>query len=154
MQRRISTAVLALLMAAACGGSDSGSTAPNNTSARQMSAKVDGNTWTATSVGAGITNGIAIIVGTNVTQTVSIAFAAVTGTQTITPTGIVIGQVTIGTQTWQAGGVTGTGTGTVTVTTASANHLVGTFSFTAQAVAPGTSPASRQVTTGTFDVTF
>jgi hypothetical protein len=53
---------------------------------------------------------------------------------------------------WKAG--PGTGTGTVTVTIATANHVAGTFSFTAQGIVASTTPATRQVTAGTFDVTF
>jgi hypothetical protein len=157
MQRRfLWLAMAALSMSTACGGSSS--TAPTNTnthtntnSARSMSAKVDGTAWTATTVGAGVTGGIAILVGTNVTQSVSISFVPTVGTQTMTPTGIVIGQVTIGGQTWQATGTAGS-SGSVTVATATASHVVGTFSFTAPPL--GGTGATRQVTAGTFDVTF
>jgi hypothetical protein len=118
-----------------------------------MSAKVDGVAWTATTVGAGVTSGVAILAGGNASQTIAISFAATTGTQTMTPTGIVTGSVTIGGQMWQASGTPGS-SGTVTVTTATASHLVGTFSFTAPAFASSTTPATRQVTAGAFDVTF
>jgi hypothetical protein len=53
---------------------------------------------------------------------------------------------------WKAG--PGTGVATVTVTTATANHVTGTFSFTAQGIVASTTPATHQVTAGTFDVTF
>ena len=153
MQRRVLTAISALLVSTACGSSTS--TGPTNTKTnppRSMSARVDGTAWTATSVGAGVTNGIAILVGTNVSESVSISFVPTVGTQTMTPTGIVIGQVTIGGQTWQATGASGS-SGSVTVTTATATHVVGTFSFTAPPLGGG-SAAARQVTAGVFDVTF
>ena len=153
MQPRVLIAISALIVSAACGGSTS--TGPTNTKTnppRSMSATVDGTAWTATSVGGSVTNGIAILVGTNVSQTVGISFVPTVGTQAMTPTGIVIGQVTVGNQTWQATGTTGS-SGSVTVTSASAARVVGTFSFTAPPLGGG-SAAARQVTAGTFDVTF
>lgn len=156
MQRRLFLAMSALLVSTACGGSSSDNTATgptNNNSARSMSAKIDGASWIATTVGAGVANGIAILAASNGTQTVGLSFVPIVGTQTMTPTGIVIGSVTIGSQMWQATGTTGS-SGTVSVTTATANHLVGTFSFTAPAFTTGATPAIRQVTAGAFDVTF
>jgi len=155
MQPRLLIATSALIISASCGGSTS--TGPTNTNTktnppRSMSAKVDGTAWTATSVGGSVTNGIAILVGTNVSQTLGISFVPTVGTQAMTPTGIVIGQVTVGSQTWQATGTTGS-SGSVTVTSASAARVVGTFSFTAPPLGGG-SAAARQVTAGTFDVTF
>jgi len=100
-----------------------------------------------------VTNGIAILAASNGTQTIGLSFVPSVGTQTVTATGIVIGQVTIGGQTWQASGGAGS-SGSVTVSTATATHLVGTFSFTAPALTTGATPATRQVTAGVFDVTF
>jgi hypothetical protein len=154
MQRRSWLAIAALVTATACGGSSS--TAPTNTKtsgAKSMAARIDGTAWSATSVGGSVTGGIAILVGTNVTQTVSISFVPTVGTQTMTPTGIVIGQVTIGSQTWQATGTSGS-SGSVTVTTATANRVVGTFNFAAPLLGGGANASTRQVTAGTFDVTF
>jgi len=158
MRRRLFVAMSALLLSSGCGSSsDNGTTGPNNNNhnpsgARSMSAKVDGVAWTATAVGAGITNGIAIVSGATATQGVTISFVPTTGTQTITPTGIVIGSVIVGGQMWQTNG-TG-GSGTVTVTSASATRVVGTFSFTAPPFTGNTASPARQVTAGTFDVTF
>lgn len=42
--------------------------------------------------------------------------------------------------------------GTLTITTATATRVAGTFSFTAVARTQGTTPATRTVTNGTFDV--
>ena len=78
-------------------------------------------------------------------------FAATPGTQTISAGTVVSGSLTAGTLMWKAG--PGTGTGTVTVTTATAKHIAGTFSFTAQGLVASTTPATRQVTAGIFDVT-
>ena len=157
MQRRLLVAMSALLVSTACGssGSDNTTTGPtkNNNSARSMSAKIDGASWVATNVGGSVTNGIAILAATNGTQTIGLSFLPSVGTQIVTATGLVIGQVMIGGQTWQASGGAGS-SGSVTVTTATANHLVGTFSFTAPAFTTGATPATRQVTAGVFDVTF
>jgi len=92
------------------------------------------------------------LAGSDGTQTIGVSFAAASGTQAISAGTIVSGSLTIGPLTWKAG--PGTGTGTVTVATVTANHVVGTFSFTAQGLVASTTPATRQVTAGTFDVTF
>jgi hypothetical protein len=42
----------------------------------------------------------------------------------------------------------------VTLTTLTANHVVGTFTFTAKALANSVTPATRVVTSGQFDVTY
>jgi hypothetical protein len=117
-----------------------------------MSAKIDGAAWTTALAGGSATNGLVILAGSDGAQTIAISFAATTGTQTISPGTIVSGSLAIGALTWKAG--PGTGTGSVTVTTATANHVVGTFNFTAQGIVATTTPATRQVTAGTFDVTF
>jgi hypothetical protein len=153
MQRRLAMAMSILLVSTACGGgSGSGATGPTTTSTRAMSAKVDGAAWITAFAGGSATNGLVILAGSDGSQTIAISFAAATGTQTISPGTIVSGSLTIGALTWKAG--PGTGTGSVTVTTATANHVVGTFSFTAQGIVASTTPATRQITAGTFDVTF
>jgi hypothetical protein len=150
MQRSSWIAASALVFMAAC--SDSGATAANHIGGRTMSATVDGTAWSTTTLAGSLTNGVVSIVGVNGNQTIGISFAATSGPQPIAQTSVVAASLAIGTLTWGAG--PGTGTGTVTVTTATDNHFVGTFSFTAQALASGTTPATHQVTAGTFDVTF
>jgi len=53
---------------------------------------------------------------------------------------------------WWANPFSPGSSGTVNITTATATRVVGTFSFTAVARTQGTTPASRTVTNGTFDV--
>jgi hypothetical protein len=145
----------ALVVSTACGGSSSssnGSTGPTNTGGRTLSAKVDGVAWSTNVVGGSVANGVVILAGSDGTQTIGISFAQTTGTQSVSAATVVSGSLTIGSQTWKAG--PGTGAGTVTVTTATANHFAGTFSFTGQGVVSSVTPATRQVTAGTFDVTF
>jgi Family of unknown function (DUF6252) len=151
-------ATAALVFVAACGGgSDGGPTNPNQNpnSNRSMSARVDGTAWTATSVAAGVTNGLLIIAGSNITQTFAIAAAVNqgTGTQTVGPTSVTYGNLMVGQQSWAANGSQG-GTGSITLTTLTANRAVGTFSFTLKALSQGATPASRQITSGAFDVVF
>lgn len=150
MLRRPWIAVPALVLMAACG--DSGATDANRIGGRTMSAKVDGAAWSTTTLSGNLTNGVVVIAGTSGNQAIGISFAASSGAQPIAQNSVVAGSLAIGTLTWGAG--PGTGTGTVTVTTATDNHFVGTFSFTAQALVSGTTPATHQVTAGTFDVTF
>jgi hypothetical protein len=150
MQRRYWVAVPALVSIVAC--SDSGATAANHIGGRTMSASVDGTAWSTTTLAGSLLNGTVSILGASGNQTIGISFAATSGTQLIAQSSVVAGSLAIGTLTWGAG--PGTGTGTVTVTTATDNHFVGTFSFTAQALVSGTTPATHQVTAGTFDVTF
>lgn len=153
MRRCLMMLTSALVISTACGGSSgSGSTGPTNTGGRTMSAKVDGAAWSTLAVGGSVSNGAVILAGSDGTQTIGISFAAAAGTQTISAGTIVSGSLTIGSLTWKAG--PGSGTGTVTVTAATANHFAGTFSFTAQGLVASTTPATRQVTAGTFDVTF
>lgn len=140
----------ALVLMAACG--DSGATDANRIGGRTISAKIDGVAWSTTTLAGNLTNGVVVIAGTSGNQAIKITFAAASGTQPIGQGSIVAGSLVIGTLTWEAG--PGAGTGTVTVTTATDNHFVGTFSFTAQAIVSSTTPATRQVTAGTFDVTF
>lgn len=154
MRRRLMMVASALVVSTACSSSSSstGSTGPTNTGGRTLSAKVDGVAWSTNSVGGSVSGGAVILAGSDGTQTIGISFAQTTGTQSISAATVVSGSLTIGSQTWKAG--PGTGTGTVTVTTATANHFVGTFSFTGQGVVASVTPATRQVTSGTFDVTF
>ena len=153
MRRRLAMTMSVLLVSTACGGSsNSASTGPNNTSTRVMSARVDGAAWNTTIAGGSATNGLVILAGSDGAQTIAISFAASVGTQTISPGTVVSGSLTVGALMWKAG--PSTGTGSVTVTTVTANHVVGTFSFTAQGLVATTTPATRQVTAGTFDVTF
>jgi len=149
----------ALVVVTACGGdsSNDGPTNPNQnpTGNRSMSARIDGTAWTATSVAAGVTNGLLIIAGTNVTQTFSIAVAVAqgTGTQTVGPSSVTYGNLLVGQQSWAANGSLG-GPGSITLTTLTATRAAGTFSFTVKALTQGASPATRQVTSGAFDVVF
>src|SRR5213075_2548496 len=101
--RRVLIAISALLVSTACGSSsDGGTTGPTNTG-RSMSAKIDGATFTTTIAGAGVTNGLAILSGSDGTTTLAMSFAASAGTQSVGAGTIVSGQLTAGGLAWKAG---------------------------------------------------
>ena len=132
-------AAAVVLLSAACGG---------------KTATIDGTAWTALAVTTGLATGpTRLISGTDVTRTLVIGFAPSTGTQLTGSTSVVFCRLIIGSQTWQAG-LTYGGTGTVSVTTLTSTRVVGTFSFTAPGATAGTTPATRTLASGTFDVRF
>jgi hypothetical protein len=119
-----------------------------------MSASIDGSAWTALAVTSTITNGVRIISGSDVARSVALSFAATaTGTQAISSTSVALAIVIIGSQSWDANSANGA-TGTVTITTLTSNQIVGTFSFAAKGSTTTTSPATRQITNGKFDIKF
>ena len=151
-----------VLMAAAtivaCGGGDGGPASPNpnpGTGNGSMSARIDGAQWTATGVAASGKNGALIVVGTS-SAGLAVGFGASmiqgTGTQTFGPTSAANGGVTATTMSWGANSFQGSGS--VTLTTLTATRAAGTFTFTAPALTAGSSPSTRVVTSGVFDVTF
>jgi hypothetical protein len=145
-----------LIVAVGCGGSDKAVTDPNPSgTGKDMSAKVDGGAWVATTVGTfKSTNGL-IISGTTAAIGISLGFSTIqgTGTQIIGGTGATgLGLVTTATQSWESNGQQGSGT--VTLTTLTATRVVGTFTFTAPLFGTVGPPATRTVTSGKFDVTF
>ena len=155
--RKRLVSVAALAVAAACGGDSSKATGPNNTGTgnRTMSARIDGAAWTATNVAATGANGTLIVSGvrgTDAAVTITASLVQGTGTQSMGRSSIVLGTVTIGSTQWAAGNLQGTGS--VTLTLVTATRAVGTFTFTAPAVTASTSPATKTVTQGAFDVTF
>jgi hypothetical protein len=149
--------VAALAVAAACGGDSGNATAPKNpgTGNRTMWARIDGATWTATNIAASGANGTLIVSGargTDAVVTITASLVQGTGTQAMGRNSVALGSVTIGNTQWAAGNLLGSGS--VTLTLVTATRAVGTFAFTAPAVSASTSPATKTVTQGAFDVTF
>ena len=147
------SAALLLAVAFGCGGKKT-TTGPNpgGTGAGLMSATIDGSPWTAIAVTTSLVSGGRIISGSDVARSVAITFVASgTGPQQTGSTSIVSCIIIIGSQSWQAGLSKG-GTGNVTITTLTATRAVGTFVFTAPGSTASTTPATRVVTSGTFDV--
>lgn len=141
------------MLLSACGGDNStGPTKPNNGS---MSAQIDGKPWSAMSIATSSGAGSSLIVaGTNITEIVTIVIPLDqgTGAKTMGFSSTVSGAYAIGSQSWVANPVQG-GTGTITLTTVAAGHVAGTFEFTLAAL-QGVTPATRQVTSGQFDVKY
>ena len=144
-----------VILSLACGGGGKNPAAPpNNPNAvGSMSASIDGTNWSAIAVTARKSNGIVIASGSDAVRTVTLSFLPNgTGNQQIAANSVTLAILLIGNQSWSANAV-GQGGGTVNLTTLTANRAVGTFTFTAIA-SQGTTPASRQVTNGKFDVRF
>jgi hypothetical protein len=120
---------------------------------------VDGTQHTATSVTAGLSNGILSVGGTDTARSTTLGFALTptptgTGTYTMGPLNPANAQLLVGSPAagWQAG--VGIGSGTITVTTLTATGAAGTFSFTLNAVPGSGATGTRSVTEGSFNVTF
>jgi hypothetical protein len=79
-------------------------------------------------------------------------FVAGPGTYTINDQSFAAFQVSVGAQSWGAGGGYG-GSGTVTFTKLTSNSASGTFSFTGNPTGGG-AIGTKAVTNGKFDVTF
>jgi hypothetical protein len=146
-----------LSVAVGCGGSDNAVTDPNaNGTGKNMSAKVDGGAWVAAAVTTFKSSGGLIISGASTGGVgISLGFSTTqgTGAQIIGGSGASgLGLVTTATQSWESNGQQGSGS--VTLATLTASRVVGTFTFTAPLFGTVGPPATRTVTSGTFDVTF
>lgn len=152
--RTLPTLALALsaTLAAACGSSDA--TGPGDTGDAFMSATIDGVDWSAT-IGftASYNGGILAFAGSDPSQrTLGIGLIPVNGPGsypigTSQPTNAVYSEG--GTTSWNADAFMGSGV--VTVTSISEAGASGTFSFTVESDADG---SSKVITNGKFDVTF
>ncbi len=133
---------------AACGDDD-----PTNPLAGAMNgtmtATIDGAPWSAVSIQANRGSGFLTIAGSDI-EPLGIGFTiqeAGPGTYPLGPTEITSANVTNLSSAWTAA------SGQIVYTTIEANHVVGTFQFTAP-LTVGSGAAERVVTSGAFDVTF
>jgi len=147
------------------GGSGGGNT---QTGAGTMSAKIDGQSWSSTSIpGSPVPGAYAIYTSNNLTligtqvqgtsaSTFNITIANVTGTGEfrlgLFPVGSFQGVGAYGTSDGQAWTTTDTETGTVTITKLDTQNKIvsGTFSFKCKN--PSANPQIRNITDGRFDV--
>lgn len=167
--RAIPALAALLALSVACGGSSPTSPSltllPSTLSVVQLTrgairATIDGARWESTTVfgSTGVfagTPGTATIsggmLGSAFVLTISTLLAP--GTYTIGGSGYLTGDLSEGfASRWSAAPWTSGSSGTVTVTTASPTRVAGTFAFTAVATIAGTSPATRTVMNGAFDV--
>lgn len=152
---RVATTVL-LAAAAGCGGDNTG---PNGQTNGDMTAKIDGASFTSVTTLAhrNVTNaGTIIAISGADAHGTGLGFAFVdagAGTYPIgglTPTNATVldgtGKV------WTAG-ATG-GSGTLTVTALDGTHVAGTFAYSAVASAGTGATGTKAVTQGVFDVRF
>jgi hypothetical protein len=145
------------------GGSGGGNT---QTGAGTMSAKIDGQSWSSTSIPglpgayATYTSNNLTLIGTQVqgtsASTFNITIANVTGTGEfrlgLFPVGSFQGVGAYGTSAGQAWATTNTETGTVTITKLDTQNKIvsGTFSFRCRST--NATPEIRNITDGRFDV--
>ena len=152
---RVATPFL-LVAAVSCGGDNTG---PNGQTNGDMTAKIDGASFTS----------VATLAQRNVTNAGTII--AISGADAH-GTGLGFGFVDAGVGTYPIGGLTptnatvldGTGkvwtagatgvSGTLTVTALDATHVAGTFAYSAVASAGSGATGTKAVTQGVFDVTF
>ena len=146
---------LAAVVAAACGGGgEKGPTQPAATDTT-LTASLDGGTsFTAAMVTITSANGRLLIIASNgPNESMGLGFDLRTGTQSSGTGGTATGSyVRIGQGSWGAGPNLAASSGTLTLTTASANRVVGTFSFGLVSIS-GT-PATRQLTNGRIDIKY
>lgn len=151
----LAAALLFVALASACGKSSS-STGPGNTTLTNGSftAKVDGANFNAISAVVSVSGTIASVGATNAAgQTIGFAWMGPgPGTYTISQIAPHNGIYVAGQAGWVASVVGGSGT--ITITTQTANRVAGTFSFTMIPSQGTTASGNKNITQGTFDLTF
>ena len=153
--RKTAMCGLVLLLAVGCGGDDDDPLDVNPNDNGSVTARVDGNTFTAATVVGSFSNGILAISGVQGSPAQSITFglaATAPGTFTVSETSPVNAVFAVGNSTWLAAG--GVGSGTVTVTTLSSSRAVGTFNFVLAPNTPSGATGTRTITQGAFDVRY
>jgi hypothetical protein len=145
----------AMLLAAACGGDDDDGPMEPPASDTTLTASIDGGTtFSAASLAITSANGrLLIIASRGNNESMGLGFELRTGTQSSGTGGTATASyVMIGQGAWAAGPNLAASSGTLTLTTATANRVVGTFSFSL--VASSGTPATRQLTNGQIDIRY
>jgi hypothetical protein len=144
------------LIAAACGGGgDNEPTGPAQ-SDTTVTASLDGGASFAavTATISSATGRLLIIASNGPNESMGLGFELRTGTQSSGTGGTATASyVRIGQGSWAAGPNLAASSGTLTLTTATANRVVGTFSFGLVSTAAST-PATRQVTNGRIGIKY
>ena len=147
----IVVAAATLVLGAACGGDTTG---PANPNGEAMSARIDGEAWSAQSITIDSSPpSLLVVQGANATRTLTliIPLSQGAGRQTVGSTTPIAAVLVVGPQWWAASRTQG-GAGSITLTTVVSGHVAGTFEFTM--AREGASPAAREVTSGKFDVRY
>jgi hypothetical protein len=155
MRSLIGTAFTAglLLFSNACGGDDDPAGPGGGGVPGTMTARVDGQSWTATMINRGRSGTQMVISGTAQGVTINLQVSnPAPGTITLEPGNLTNLNVAQGTQGWVASA--GTGSGSITFTTLTDTRAVGSFAFTGELIMGSGPPATRQVTEGAFDIVF
>lgn len=145
---------IAAIIASACGGGgDKGPTQPAQ-SDTTLTASLDGTSFTAATATITSASGRLLIIASNgPNESMGLGFDLRTGTQSSGTGGTATASyVRIGQGSWGAGPNLATSSGTLTLTTASANRVVGTFSFGLVSISGA--PATRQLTNGRIDIKY
>lgn len=157
-------AAIVVPLLAGCGSDGDSGTEPDGQASSSMSAVIDGDPFSASTVGqAQADQGTLSFVGTTATDVspvtqVSIHVEGVTGTGTYSlgdadfPTNLALVTVTAGATPSQWSTRVLPGSGSVTVTTLTTTRVVGTFQFTAGPDAGTAATGSVSVTAGAFDL--
>ena len=122
----------------------------------RFTASLDGGaSFTAATATITSANGRLLIIASNgPNESMGLGFDLRTGTQSSGTGGTATASyVRIGQGSWGAGPNLAASSGTLTLTTASANRVVGTFSF-GLVTTGGSTPATRQLTNGRIDIKY
>jgi hypothetical protein len=147
---------IAILFASACGGDDDeGPVGPPESDTTVTFSLDGGTTFTAATATITSSAGRLLIIGSRgQNESMGLGFDLRTGVQSSGTGGTAVASyVLIGTGSWAAGPNLAASSGTLTLTTATANHVVGTFSFSLVSTATST-PATRQMTNGRIDIRY
>ncbi len=153
--RKLTGLALFLLAVSGCSGDSTGNNNGNGNG--DMSASIDGQSWTGTLATAASYQGTVLgFAGTNGSYQINITLTGVSGPGTYS---LGSGQLSIATvatvstspQVWITSS-TG-GTGSVVITSLTSSAVAGTFSFTAVPSSGGAS-GNKAVTSGQFNVSF
>lgn len=146
----------AMLVAAACGGDDGeGPVDPAGGDSTLTASLSNGGPFTAAGVNISVFQGRVFIIGTNgANESLGLGFELQNGVQySGTAGGATASYARIGQGSWAAGANMPASSGTVTLTTATANRIVGSFTFNLVSVGNSV-PATLQFIDGRIDITY
>lgn len=151
MRERSLILFMALLLAACGSDSPAGPNAGGN---GNMSARIDGESWSSVMEQVSFSAGAIIVAGADgAGRAIGMGWREEgVGSYTIGPGELANANFTSGAALWNASAQQGSGT--VVVTARSPNRVAGTFSFTLEPVPNTDATGTRSVTQGTFDLTF
>lgn len=153
MRRIPAVLALALALTAACGKSSTGPSTPVLVNG-SFTAKVDGANFNAVTAAVSTSGNITSVGASNASgESIGFAWQGTTpGTYSIAQLAPHNGIYIAGSASWVASVVGGSGT--ITITTQTSSRVAGTFSFTMVPSSGTTASGNKNVTQGSFDLTF